>query len=135
MSSPSFSQVISVKLTQENYLLWSAQILPYLRSQGLIGFVDGSMPPPNQTVAVESSEEPGSRKLIINPSLVAPGPAGTQPHQFFDYRGSSQHGGWNLHCTRSLGYAGAAICLHVSSTSNADSYGTLHNPKEGYANC
>jgi len=45
MSSPSISQVISVKLTQENYLLWSAQILPYLRGQGLVGFMDGTIKP------------------------------------------------------------------------------------------
>lgn len=68
MSSPSISQVINVKLTQENYLLWSAQILPYLRSQGLVGFVDGSMPPPNQTITVESSEETGSRKILNSQS-------------------------------------------------------------------
>lgn len=69
MSSPSFSQIISVKLTQENYLLWSAQILPYLRSQNLVGFVDGSMSAPSQTIAVEPSEETGNRKIIINPEF------------------------------------------------------------------
>lgn len=69
MSSPSISQVISVKLTQENYLLWSTQILPYLRSQNLVGFVDGSMPAPSQTIAVEPSEETGNRKIIINPEF------------------------------------------------------------------
>nr|XP_007140419.1 hypothetical protein PHAVU_008G110300g [Phaseolus vulgaris]ESW12413.1 hypothetical protein PHAVU_008G110300g [Phaseolus vulgaris] len=56
MSSPSISQVINVKLTQENYLLWSAQILPYLRSQGLVGFVDGSMLPPNQRLRLSQDQ-------------------------------------------------------------------------------
>nr|XP_007160454.1 hypothetical protein PHAVU_002G323600g [Phaseolus vulgaris]ESW32448.1 hypothetical protein PHAVU_002G323600g [Phaseolus vulgaris] len=71
MSSPSISQVINVKLTQENYLLWSAQILPYLRSQGLVGFVDGSMPPPNQTITVESIWYPQDQLVLslINSSV------------------------------------------------------------------
>ena len=74
--------------------------------------------------------------LILNSQSGTLGPAGTQSHhQLIGYQGSSQHGGRNHHCTRSLGYAGAAICLHVSSTSNADPYETLHDPKEGHDNC
>lgn len=65
--SPSINQVISVKLTQENYLLWSAQILPYLRSQGLVGFVDGSTPAPSQTITIEPSEATNGRSIVINP--------------------------------------------------------------------
>jgi hypothetical protein len=71
MPSPSVGHVINVKLTQENYLLWTAQILPYLRSQGLVGFVDGSNPAPSQTIAVEPSAESGGRRLIINPEYTA----------------------------------------------------------------
>jgi hypothetical protein len=61
MLTPSVGQVISVKLTHENYLLWPAQIMPYLRSQGLAGFVDGSIPAPSQTIVVKPSEETGGR--------------------------------------------------------------------------
>jgi hypothetical protein len=32
MLTPAFSQMVSVKLNQENYLLWAAQVLPYLWS-------------------------------------------------------------------------------------------------------
>ena len=35
-------QVISLKLTNTNYLYWCIQMLPYLLGQGVFGFVDGS---------------------------------------------------------------------------------------------
>jgi hypothetical protein len=35
-------QVISLKLTNTNYLYWRMQMLPYLLSQGVFGFVNGS---------------------------------------------------------------------------------------------
>jgi len=35
-------QVISLKLTNTNYLYWRIQMLPYLLGQGVFGFVDGS---------------------------------------------------------------------------------------------
>jgi hypothetical protein len=35
-------QVISLKLTNTNYLYWRMQMLPYLLGQGVFGFVDGS---------------------------------------------------------------------------------------------
>jgi len=34
-------QVISLKLTNTNYLYWRMQILSYLLGQGVFGFVDG----------------------------------------------------------------------------------------------
>nr|CCI55336.1 PH01B019A14.5 [Phyllostachys edulis] len=42
-SSPaSFSHLVNVKLACDNYLLWKAQLLPFLGGQQLLGFVDGS---------------------------------------------------------------------------------------------
>ena len=35
-------QVISLKLTNTNYLYWRMQMLPYLLGQGVFVFVDGS---------------------------------------------------------------------------------------------
>ena len=35
-------QVISLKLTNTNYLYWRMQMKPYLLGQGVFGFVDGS---------------------------------------------------------------------------------------------
>uniref|UniRef100_A0A2N9F0L7 Reverse transcriptase Ty1/copia-type domain-containing protein n=1 Tax=Fagus sylvatica TaxID=28930 RepID=A0A2N9F0L7_FAGSY len=34
--------LITIKLTRDNYLLWKAQIVPYLKGQHLFGFLDGS---------------------------------------------------------------------------------------------
>lgn len=40
----SLTHQVTVKLTTENYLLWRAQMLPYLHGQDLFGHVDGSLP-------------------------------------------------------------------------------------------
>jgi hypothetical protein len=36
--------LITIKLTRDNYLLWKAQIVPYLKGQHLFGYIDGSIP-------------------------------------------------------------------------------------------
>jgi hypothetical protein len=71
MPTPSINHVINIKLTQDNYLLWSAQILLYLRSQGIVGFVDGSLPAPAQTITVVPSEENGGRRIAVNPEYTS----------------------------------------------------------------
>ena len=43
-------QVISLKLTNTNYLYWCMQMLPYLLGQGVFGFVDGSNTCPSSHV-------------------------------------------------------------------------------------
>jgi hypothetical protein len=53
-----------IKLTKKNYLLWRAQLLPFLRSTNLIGYLDGSIPAPAKQVA--SSTTVGA-DLIPNP--------------------------------------------------------------------
>ena len=50
-SLPHIHHLITIKLTRENYLLWKAQIVPYLRGQHLYGFLDGSRPAPSSNVA------------------------------------------------------------------------------------
>jgi len=42
VSLPHTHQVISLKLTNINYLYWRMQMKPYLLGQGIFGFVDGS---------------------------------------------------------------------------------------------
>ena len=50
-SSSNSTQVkFSVKLTSRNYLAWKPQLIPLLNSQDIMGFVDGSKPPPSPTV-------------------------------------------------------------------------------------
>jgi hypothetical protein len=51
-------------LTKANYLVWRAQLLPYLRSTKLPGFLDGTIPPPPKQIA--SSTEAGA-DLVSNP--------------------------------------------------------------------
>lgn len=47
-SQPNFSQLVSVKMDGSNYLNWVSQLLPILRSNGLLEFVDGTEPCPQQ---------------------------------------------------------------------------------------
>jgi hypothetical protein len=49
---------VTIRLTETNYLIWRAQLLPYLRSTKLIGYLDGSLPAPPKQVA--SSSEDGA---------------------------------------------------------------------------
>ena len=44
--------LIAIKLTKDNYLLWRAQIVPYLRGQHLYGFLDGSTVAPLPTISL-----------------------------------------------------------------------------------
>jgi hypothetical protein len=71
MLTPAFSHMVSVKLNHENYLLWSAQVLPYLRSQGLIGYIDGSALAPSQTINVTPSDDTDGRCVIVNPEYTS----------------------------------------------------------------
>jgi hypothetical protein len=45
-------QVISLKLTNTNYLYWRMEMLPYLLGQGVFGFIDGSNTCPSSHVLV-----------------------------------------------------------------------------------
>jgi hypothetical protein len=67
MPTSTFSHMVGVKLNEENYLLWSAQVLPYLWSQGLNGYIDGSLPTPSQTIFVTPSESTDGHSVVINP--------------------------------------------------------------------
>lgn len=42
---------VTIRLTKSNYLFWRAQLLPYLRSMKLMGFLDGTLPAPPTVVA------------------------------------------------------------------------------------
>jgi hypothetical protein len=65
-TSPSLTPVhhlITIKLTRDNYLLWKAQVMPYLKGQHLFKFVDGSHPCPSQVVASAST---ASAAVVLN---------------------------------------------------------------------
>lgn len=50
----SLTHLVTIKLTTENYLLWRAQMLPYLHGQDLFGYIDGSFPAPSKLFADKS---------------------------------------------------------------------------------
>jgi hypothetical protein len=60
--------LITIKLHRDNYLLWKAQIVPYLKGQHLFGFLDGSQPAPSSFLPLTSTEifEP-----TLNPAFLA----------------------------------------------------------------
>ena len=57
------SAAITIKLDQENFLLWKAQALPALYSNDLYGFVDGTKAAPPKKVAATT----GSSDEVDNP--------------------------------------------------------------------
>lgn len=49
---------ITVKLDSSNFIIWRSQVLNILRATNLLGFVDGSSPPPPLTIKnVDGAEE------------------------------------------------------------------------------
>ncbi|RVW25023.1 Retrovirus-related Pol polyprotein from transposon RE1 [Vitis vinifera] len=47
---PNIGHLVSIKLSDTNYLIWSSQIVPVLKSHDLMGFVDGSEPCPSKSL-------------------------------------------------------------------------------------
>ena len=58
--------VITIKLNCDNYLLWKAQLISYLRGQHLLGYVDGTTPTPPQMISKTSKA--GETSLLRNPT-------------------------------------------------------------------
>uniref|UniRef100_A0A2N9H011 Reverse transcriptase Ty1/copia-type domain-containing protein n=1 Tax=Fagus sylvatica TaxID=28930 RepID=A0A2N9H011_FAGSY len=58
--------MVTIKLTRDNYLLWKAQIVPYLRVQHLFGFLDDSRPAPPPTINITTD---GISKIQPNPEF------------------------------------------------------------------
>lgn len=51
-------QVVTIRLTKSNFLLWRAQLLPYLRSWKLIGHLDGTQAARALTIAAGATQVP-----------------------------------------------------------------------------
>ena len=62
---PTINHLISVKLDGSNYLSWVSQFLPVLRSNDLLGIVDGSEPCPSK-FSVDAS---GQTTLTVDPKF------------------------------------------------------------------
>ncbi|KAJ0961773.1 hypothetical protein J5N97_029601 [Dioscorea zingiberensis] len=62
--TPSFGHLINIKLTHDNYLLWKAQMIPYLRSQQLLGYTNGTVQAPARMITQGSDT---GTTLVENP--------------------------------------------------------------------
>ncbi|KAF3786967.1 hypothetical protein EJ110_NYTH12593 [Nymphaea thermarum] len=49
--------LVSVKLTRDNYLLWSSQLESVMVSQELVQFIDGTLPPPREIIMKDGKSE------------------------------------------------------------------------------
>uniref|UniRef100_A0A2N9FQA8 Retrotransposon Copia-like N-terminal domain-containing protein n=1 Tax=Fagus sylvatica TaxID=28930 RepID=A0A2N9FQA8_FAGSY len=58
--------LIIIKLNRDNYLLWKAQIVPYLKGQHLFSFIDGSLPAPPSFLPPTSTE---ITQATLNPAF------------------------------------------------------------------
>ncbi|XP_019151007.1 PREDICTED: uncharacterized protein LOC109147805 [Ipomoea nil] len=47
---------VSLKLTHRNYLYWRTQVIPFLRGQGLLGFVNGTRSQPSPFLEIPAGD-------------------------------------------------------------------------------
>ena len=66
-SLPGPSLAHFLKLTESNYLLWAAQLRPFLIGQGLYKFVDGSAPAPPVLSAAAADTDSSTPIRRISP--------------------------------------------------------------------
>ncbi|KAK1652805.1 hypothetical protein QYE76_070610 [Lolium multiflorum] len=66
----SLTNQITVRLTEDNYLFWRAQVLPILRSNGLMCHVGKDSAPPSE-IANPQAGEAGAPARIPNPAYIA----------------------------------------------------------------
>jgi hypothetical protein len=61
------AHLVSIKLKGPNYLGWTTQFIPALKSNDLLGIVDGSKPyPPKVVVNAEGKETPNPEFIVWN---------------------------------------------------------------------
>jgi hypothetical protein len=56
---------VTEKLTRDNYVLWKAQVLPLIRGARLMGFLDGTVKQPEETIEVVDDNK--MKTIISNP--------------------------------------------------------------------
>lgn len=70
ITSPNIQSLVTIKLSSDNYLLWKAQIIPYLRGQRLFEYVDGSRNQPSQHIPNPEATKSDTAALSIpNPEF------------------------------------------------------------------
>ena len=63
---------VSLKLTNNNFLFWRTQVVPFLRGHELLGFVDGSNPCPPATLPAVAVVPPASNPTAGESSAIPP---------------------------------------------------------------
>lgn len=87
----SITQVVTLKLSDTNYLSWKLQFEQFLNSQLLLGYVTGATPYPPPTLTVRNGEEvtetnnPAYLKWIHTDQLIG------MAHRFLDRRSSQEY--------------------------------------------
>ncbi|KAF5452112.1 hypothetical protein F2P56_027145 [Juglans regia] len=64
----SASHFITLKLTIDNYLLWKAQIVPFLKGHQLYGYVDRTLPKPPSTI--NAAVNPAYTRWLLQDQLI-----------------------------------------------------------------
>lgn len=64
----SSTHFVTIKLTLDNYLLWKAQIVPFLHSHQLYGYKDGSIPAPSPMF--NGLPNPAHTKWLLQDQLI-----------------------------------------------------------------
>ncbi|XP_010490261.1 PREDICTED: uncharacterized protein LOC104768010 [Camelina sativa] len=69
-SSPSLhiSNCVTIKLTEQNYMIWKSRFKSFLRTQALLGFVNGVVKPPRETIPIRNDTK-GKVEEISNPDF------------------------------------------------------------------
>jgi uncharacterized membrane protein YgcG len=62
--APSVLSSVTVKLSNSNFMLWQAQMLTHLRGHSLLGYIDGSIEAPAETIFITTD---AGRSEVVNP--------------------------------------------------------------------
>lgn len=63
---------VSIKLTTHNFLFWRTQLVPFLRDQGLLGYVYGDLPCPSATLPAATPTDASTRMTSTAAAVVNP---------------------------------------------------------------
>ncbi|OMO79651.1 hypothetical protein CCACVL1_13538 [Corchorus capsularis] len=73
-ATTNFNHPVQVRLDRNNFLLWRSQLLPVIRGHNLVGFIDGTLSCPSQTILNTSTDGSASSEtpsLVQNPQFAA----------------------------------------------------------------
>jgi hypothetical protein len=66
---PNMNHNLHIKLSKGNFMAWKTQILAYIKGQDAYEFIDGSSPPPAQTIP-NTSTDAEAPATIVNPAYL-----------------------------------------------------------------